>query len=116
MESKNMDLSLKVKLNGKQLYETKLVKYLGVRIDNKLDWKSHIDDITIKLMRVNAMLYRIRDYANNHYVCIAWGQSLCTIDRLYTRKGWFILKNAMPIPPPSFSNQQICQQQITSYL
>ena len=32
-----MDLSLKVKLNGKQLYETKLVKYLGVRIDNKLD-------------------------------------------------------------------------------
>ena len=37
MESKNMDLSLKMKLNGKQLYETKLVKYLGVRIDNKLD-------------------------------------------------------------------------------
>ena len=32
-----MDLSLKMKLNGKQLYETKLVKYLGVRIDNKLD-------------------------------------------------------------------------------
>ena len=53
---KNVDFNLKIKLNGKRLYETNSVKYLGIRIDNKLNWKAHINDIALKLIRVNAML------------------------------------------------------------
>ena len=30
---KNMDFKIKIKYNGKRLYETNSVKYLGVRID-----------------------------------------------------------------------------------
>ena len=37
---KTTDFNLNIKLNGKLLYETKSVKYLGIRIDNKLNWKS----------------------------------------------------------------------------
>ena len=51
-----MDFNPKIKLNGKRLYETNSVKYLGIRIDNKLNWKAHINDIVLKLLRANAML------------------------------------------------------------
>ena len=46
---KSMDFNLKIKLTGKQLYETNSVKYLGIRIDTKLNWKAHINDIALKL-------------------------------------------------------------------
>ena len=59
-----MDFNLKRKLNGKWLNETNLVTYLGIRIDNKLNWKSYIDDITLKLINANAMLYKVRDFVN----------------------------------------------------
>ena len=32
-----MDFNLKIKLNGKRLYEINSVKYLGIRIDNELN-------------------------------------------------------------------------------
>ena len=57
----SMDFSLKTKLNGKRLYETNSVKYLGIRIANELNWKAHINDIALKLIRTNAMLYKVRD-------------------------------------------------------
>ena len=85
---KSMDFNLKIKLNGKRLYETNSVKYLGIRIDNKLNWKAHINDIALKLIRANAMLYKVRDFVDAgilksiyhalfeshiHYTCIILG-------------------------------------------
>ena len=40
---------MKIKLNGKSLYPTASVKYLGVKIDSKLNWKSHVTAIATKL-------------------------------------------------------------------
>ena len=51
-----MDFNLKIKLHGKQLHETNSVKYLGIRIDNKLNWKAHINDNALKLIKASAML------------------------------------------------------------
>ena len=34
-----LDCGLKIKLNGKRLYETDSVKYLGIQIDKRLTWK-----------------------------------------------------------------------------
>ena len=74
------------------------MKYLGIRIDNKLNWKAHINDIALKLIRANAMLYKVRDFVDAgilksiyhalfeshiHYACIIWGQNVCTINRLF---------------------------------
>ena len=57
-------LNLKKKLNGKWLNETNLVINLGITIDSKLNWKSHIDDITLQLIRASAMLYKVRDFVD----------------------------------------------------
>ena len=83
-----------MKLNGKPLYQTNSVKYLGIRIHNKLSWKANIDNLALKPIRANTMLYKIRYFVNagilkavyhalfeshTHYVCIIWGQNLCAI-------------------------------------
>ena len=36
-KSKSIDFNHKIKLNGKRLYEINSLKYLGTRIDNKLN-------------------------------------------------------------------------------
>ena len=53
---KQLDCDLKIKLNGKKLYETDSVKYLGIQIDKRLTWKQYINQVALKLNKVNAML------------------------------------------------------------
>ena len=36
---------MKIKLNEKRLYSTDSVKYLGVKIDSKLNWNNHVNAI-----------------------------------------------------------------------
>ena len=44
---KKLDCNLKIKLNGKRLYETDSAKYLGIQIDKRLTWKQHINRVVI---------------------------------------------------------------------
>ena len=55
---------MKIMLNGKRLYPTDSVKYFGVKIDNKLNWKSDVNATSTKLNRENAMLYNLRDFVD----------------------------------------------------
>ena len=48
---KHMDFDIKTNLNGKRLYLIDSMKYLGVKINNKLNWKTYIDDIAVRLIR-----------------------------------------------------------------
>ena len=137
--AKRKDFILKRKLNGKPIYETDLIKYLGITIDNKLNWKAHIGNIAVKLIRANKMIYKVRDYVNIeiiksiyhalfeshiHYACIIWRQNVCTIHRLFMlqKKEIRLTYLNTQYTSLSFSNQkfslyhQRCQQQITSYL
>ena len=97
-KGKNMDFNLKIKLNGKQLYETNSVKCLGIRIYNKLDWEDHINDIALKLINANKILYKMWNFVDADilksiyhavfelhicYACIIWGQNMCTINRIF---------------------------------
>ena len=41
-----LESKLKIKLNGKNLYETDSVKYLGIQLDKNLTWKQ---EVAIKL-------------------------------------------------------------------
>ena len=53
---------LKIKLCGKRLYPIESVKYLGRKIDTTLNWQYQVNDISIKLNRANALLFKMRKY------------------------------------------------------
>ena len=40
------------------------MKYLGVKIDENLNWKDQAYNIVAKLKRANALLYKIRNYVS----------------------------------------------------
>ena len=61
---KPLDFNMKIKLNGKRLYPTDLVRYLGVKTDSKLNWKILFNAIATKLNRANVMLFKVRDFVN----------------------------------------------------
>ena len=63
-KKKKLEGDLKIKLCGKRLYPTESVKYLGVKIDANLTWQHHVHDLSIKLNRPNALLFKIRKYVS----------------------------------------------------
>ena len=96
---KPLDCQLKLKLNGKRLYQTSSVKYLGIKIDQYLNWQDHINNIAIKLNKANAMLYKVRQFVNEktlisiyhaifdshlNYASIVWDQTKSSINRVFT--------------------------------
>ena len=46
---KQFDYNINIKLNGKRLYPSTYIKYLGVLLDEHLSWKPHINELTKKL-------------------------------------------------------------------
>ena len=96
-QRRKIDSPIKIKHNRKRLYPSKSVKYLGIKIDENLNWKLHIHDIAIKLNRANSLLYTIRNYVNKHilrtiyfsifdshmnYANLIWGQNLYAVSRI----------------------------------
>ena len=63
-QRKKIDSEVKIKVTRKQLCPTDSVKYLGIRIDENLNWKHHVSDIAIKLNRVNVLFFKIRNFVN----------------------------------------------------
>ena len=59
---KKYESVFKLKLNRQRLHSSNNVKYLGIKIDENLNWKHHVYDVSIKLIRVNAVLFKIRNY------------------------------------------------------
>ena len=55
---KQFDGEIKLKLSHKRLFPTDSVKYLGDKIDGNLPWKSHIDYLSVKLSRANALIFK----------------------------------------------------------
>ena len=64
------------------------MRYLGIKIDENLNWKIHTHDLASKLNTANAVLAKLRHFVNSevlrstyftifhshlNYVCIAWG-------------------------------------------
>ena len=56
---------INIELNGISLSEPKSLKFLGVLLDNNLDWNGHINRLVDKLKR-NFHLLRIRKKFDGH--------------------------------------------------
>ena len=91
------EVDLKIKLFGKRLYPTESLKYLGVKIGANLSWQYHVDDLSIKLIRANVLLSKLRKYVSLKilrsiyfaifdsylfYCCLAWAQNCSTTQRI----------------------------------
>ena len=98
-KKKKLECPTRIKLSRKRLYPSNSVKYLGVKIDENLDWEDHIHDIATKLNRANALLFKIRNYVNFNtlksiyfaicdsdinYPNLIWGQNLNSVFRIVT--------------------------------
>ena len=63
-KQKKFEGHLEIKLSGKRLYPTESVKYLGVEIGANLSWQYHVNDLSVKLNRANALLFKMRKYVS----------------------------------------------------
>ena len=76
-----------------------MVKYIGIKINENLNWKQLIHDISIKLNRANALLHTIRNSVNRdrdilrticfaifttqiNYANLIWNQNLNALSRI----------------------------------
>ena len=95
---KQLECDLRIKLNGKRLYETDSSRYLGIQIDKRLTWKQEINHVALKLYEANAMLSQLRHvldittlwpvyYAifESHlcYASLVWAQNTNSVKRLH---------------------------------
>ena len=87
MLQKLCDADLRLKLCRKSLCKTKYLRYLEIKVDGNLNWKTHIHDLNSKLNRANAVLTKLKHFVKSeilrctnfdifhshfNYVCIAW--------------------------------------------
>ena len=61
---KKLEDDLKIRLCGERLHPTESVKQLSVKIYTNLTWQHHVSDLSIKLNRANALLFKIRKYVS----------------------------------------------------
>ena len=96
-KQKKFEDDLKIQLHVRRLYPTKGVKHMGVKIDTNLTWQYHITDLSIKLNRANALLFKMRRYVSLKilrsmyfaifdsylsYYCLVWTQNCKTIQQI----------------------------------
>ena len=111
-KQKKLRGELKIKLCGKRLYPTESVKNLGVTIATNLTWQHHVNDLSIKLNRGNALLFKMRKYVGRKiirsiyfatfdsylsYCCLVWAQNFSTIQGVVIlQKKSFRIINVQP--------------------
>ena len=57
---KSLKKRITLRLNGKTLFESKKIKYLGLIVDDRLSWKFHINELSKKLGRAIGVIYRLK--------------------------------------------------------
>ena len=78
----------KIRTNNKEIEKKCIAKFLGVQIDNKLNWKAHISHICNKVSKSIAILRKVRSifpldilkkiymslmYSHINYCILIWG-------------------------------------------
>ena len=120
---KKFEYNVKLKLQGKLLKFTNQTKYLGVYIDENLNWKYQIDKLAMKLRQANGVLSKLRHFvvretliqiyyaifqSHLNYSLQVWGQNLSVNNRL------FILQKTalrlMTFSRPDASSQPLFKQ------
>ena len=107
--------TIEVKINNVPIKMVSEAKFLGVILDDKLTWKSHINAIKSKMSRYVGILYRIKfhvplkvrimiyhSFVQSHlnYCCLVWGFACkSSINSIFTKQ-----KKAMRAIMPGYVN------------
>ena len=65
-KTKDME-TLKIKINGEEIKEAKSTKFLGVLVDDCLNFKCHIDHLVHKLSKYVGLFFRLRHLLPRSY-------------------------------------------------
>ena len=118
---------LNLHINGQPIIEKQFAKYLGVFFDNKLTWQTHIEHITSKLIKGNALLAKLRHFVpakslknlynaliqpHINYGILSWGASadvhLKKIEKLQNKAVRIIsFKKKEDLAPPLYKSNNI---------
>ena len=56
--------SLRIKINDAHIRQVDSTKYLGITFDSNLTWKSHINELGLKLSKTVGILSKVRHFVN----------------------------------------------------
>ena len=93
---------IKIKVNGKKLYPSNYIKYLGINLDEHLTGSAHMSSLAPKLKRANGMLAKIRHYVESDQLKSLYF-SIFSSHMLYGSQIWGQVKNI------DFRNLQVIQ-------
>ena len=57
---KLQDVPIQILLNGQQINQASVTKFLGVKLDDSISWSKHIEDVCKKISRAIGVLSRLR--------------------------------------------------------
>ena len=75
-DKSNTSVDFKLSLNHYVINRTNNLKYLGGALDNKLSWKTHIDNIVTRLSRI-CVLYKLRHLVPTSILKSVYYSRLC---------------------------------------
>ena len=59
---KNKNPLINIDINGNKIEQVKNTKFLGITIDQNLDWLEHILKLAKKISQISGTIYRVRSY------------------------------------------------------
>ena len=90
---KKINTPVTITINNKKIEQVKWTKFLGIRIDEQIRWKTHINAITNKISKLSGIIAKLRHYLDINtlrsiyytmiypyltYCSIVWGSNYST--------------------------------------
>ena len=64
--------SLRIEIDGTLIKQVDPTKYLGITFDSNLTWKSHINELCLKLSKTVGILSKVRHFVDNHILVMLY--------------------------------------------
>ena len=63
---KNTIIDIDITIDGTNITEVKVTKFLGLMVDNRLSWKNHINHVLTKFSKSTAIMYHASRFLNQN--------------------------------------------------
>ena len=70
--NRSCSTNFNISLNSNNIKRIKSTKFLGIYIDENLNWSCHIQHLSLQLARYSGLLYRIRNFLDRKTLCMLY--------------------------------------------